>query len=94
MGQIVQLQLDNNQLEGMIREELRNRLNHLEHRHTFWDLAELERQTCMSKSAILNQFFYDERFKKIRFKIGQKWYMSAKETEAFLLIWLKERQES
>ncbi|ANU13494.1 hypothetical protein [Planococcus halocryophilus] len=91
MGQL--LQLNEAQLEGMIREELRQRLNHLEHRHTFWDLPELERQTCMSRSFILDQFFYDDRFKKIRFKIGAKWYMPAKETEEFLLTWLRERQE-
>lgn len=91
MGQLLQLQVDDTLVESMLREELRNRLNHLEHRHTFWDMQELEKQTCMSKSFILDRFFYDERFVKIRFKVGQKWLMPARETEEFLLMWLKEQ---
>lgn len=91
MGQL--LQVDNGIVEDMIREELKKRLNHLEHRHTFWDLQELIKQTCMSRSAILDQFFYDERFAKIRFKIGSKWYFPARETEEFLLMWLKEQSK-
>jgi len=93
MAQILQFQVDDNQIEDMIREELRNKLKNLEHRHTFWDLNELEKQTCMSRSAILDRFFYDERFEKLRFKIGQKWYFPARETEEFLLMWLREQGE-
>lgn len=91
MGQL--LQIDDTIVEGMLREELQKRLTHLEHRHTFWDLQELIKQTCMSRSAILDQFFYDERFAKIRFKIGSKWYFPARETEEFLLMWLKEQSK-
>lgn len=89
MGQLLQLQVDDTLVESMLREELRNRLNHLEQRHTFWDMQELEKQTCLSKSFILDRFFYDERFPK--FKVGQKWIMPARETEEFLLMWLKEQ---
>lgn len=89
MGQL--LQIDNDTVEQMLREELQKRLNHLEHRHTFWDFSELTKQTCMSRSAILDTFFYDEGFAKIRFKIGSKWYFPARETEEFLLMWLREQ---
>lgn len=91
MGQLLQLQVDDNQLESMIRDELQNRLKQLEHRHTFWDMNELERQTCMSRSFILDRLFYHPDFPK--FKIGQKWLMPARETEEFLLMWLREQAE-
>lgn len=91
MSQLLQMQVDDTQLEAMVRDELKKRLNHLEHRHTFWDLNELEKQTCMSRSFILDRLFYDNRFEKLRFKVGQKWLMPARETEEFLLMWLKEQ---
>ena len=89
MGQLLQLQVDDSQIEGMIREELQSRLNNLEHRYTFWDLDELSRQTHMSINFIKDTFFYDARFKK--FKVGRKWLFPAAETEEFLLMWLREQ---
>ncbi|MGE6370608.1 group-specific protein [Planococcus kocurii] len=94
MGQLVQLQLDDVQLEGMIIEELKSRLNNLEHRYTFWDLEELGRQTQMSTNFMKDTFFYDERFARLRFKVGRKWLFPAAETEEFLLMWLKEQQRA
>lgn len=87
MGQLIKM--DDNVIDGMIREELQKRLNHLEHRYTFWDIEELCRQTHMSLNFIKDTFFFDPRFKK--FQVGRKWLFPAKETEEFLLMWLEEQ---
>ena len=79
--------LDESQLESIVREELSKKLKQIEHRHTFWDMEELINQTNMSLPFIKEQFFYHENFPK--FKIGRKWLFPAKETEEFLLNWLK-----
>lgn len=81
--------IDEHQIEQRFLEELRKRLDKIQHRHTFWDMKELCRQTCMSENNIKEKFFYDKRFPK--YKIGGKWYFPAKETEEFLLMWLKEQ---
>lgn len=94
MVQLLQLQVDDHQIEDMFREEMRSRLNKLEHRCTFWDLDELSRQTNMSINFIKDTFFYDERFAHLRFKVGRKWLFPAAETEEFLLMWLREQQRA
>lgn len=86
---MISINVDENQLDDIIREELKKKLAELEHRHTFWDMAELCRQTCMSEPFIKEHFFYDKRFQK--FKVGRKWLFPAKEAEEFLVKWLKEQ---
>lgn len=92
MAQILQLKVDESQVDEMFREEIQKRLNNVQHRHTFWDMKELERQTCMSRPFIMDHFFHDERFKKIAFRVGVKWLFPARETEEFLLLWLREQR--
>lgn len=91
MAQILQLKVDENQIDEMFREEIQKRLNDLQHRHTFWDMQELEKQTCMSRPFMMERFFHDERFQKIAFRVGAKWLFPARETEEFLLTWLREQ---
>ncbi|SCM00677.1 Group-specific protein [Bacillus cytotoxicus] len=43
----------------------------------------------MSWNTIQDQFFFDPRFPK--FKVGQKWYFPAKQTQKFLLEWAEEK---
>jgi len=86
---MISVNVDEKILDSIIREELNCRLKKLEHRHTFWDMNELVRQTNMSEPFIKEQFFYDGRFPK--FKVGRKWLFPAKEAEAFLLMWIKEK---
>lgn len=86
---MITVQVDEEHMDQIVREELKNKLETLTHRHTFWDIKELARQTSMSESFIKQQFFYDERFPKRR--VGKKWLMPAAETEAFLLAWLQEQ---
>lgn len=86
---MITVQIDEDYMDLIVRTELKNKLEELTHRHTFWDIKELCRQTNMSEGFIKQQFFYDERFPKRR--VGKKWLMPAAETEAFLLAWLKEQ---
>ena len=83
------INVDENHLDSIIREELQIRLKRLEHRHTFWDMNELVKQTHMSEPFIKDHFFFDERFPK--FRIGRKWLFPAREAEEFLLMWIKEK---
>ncbi|MDH5161479.1 hypothetical protein [Heyndrickxia oleronia] len=88
---MITVQLDENKIEHRFYEELRKRLDQLEHRRTLWDMKELCKQTCMSENNIKEKFFYDYRFPK--YKVGGKWFFPAKETESFLLTWLNEQQK-
>lgn len=84
---MIVVNIDEAKFDELAREELRKRLNELEHRFTFWDSQELRRQTCMSWNTIQDTFFHDENFKKV--KVGGKWYFPAKETEEYLIAWLQ-----
>lgn len=86
---MINLQIDQRAIEEQFLDELRKRLDHIERRHTFWDMKELMRQTNMGESSIKEKFFYDPRFPK--HKVGGKWYFPAVECEAFLLAWIKEQ---
>jgi hypothetical protein len=86
---MITVNIDENRAEELFLKELKKRLDHLERRHTFWDMKELCRQTCMSQNFIREMFFYDPRFPKYR--VGKKWLFPAKECEEFLIMWLKEQ---
>lgn len=83
------IQIDEKALENQYLLEMRKRLEQLERRHTFWDMKELMKQTCMGENSIKEKFFYDPRFPKR--KLNGKWYFPAAECEAFLLEWIKEQ---
>lgn len=87
--EMVKVEVDEEVVKELLGEEIKRKIEELSIEHTFWDMKELSRQVCMSKSSILNFIFYDPRFPK--YKVGQKWMMPAKETREFLLIWLKEQ---
>lgn len=84
---MLSVRVDESEVDEMIREEIKTKLSVLTHRHTFWDLNELCHQTNMSIGFIKEHFFYNEDFPKYR--VGKKWLMPARETEDYLLAWLK-----
>lgn len=86
---MISVQLDEREIEQLFLDELKKRLDRVEHSRTLWDMKELCRQTSMSENSIKNKFFYDKRFPK--HKIGGKWYFPAREAEEFLLMWIKEQ---
>lgn len=83
------IQLNEEEIQQRFDEELKKRLDRIESQKTFWDMKTLCQQTCLSENTIKEKFFYDERFPK--FKIGGKWMFPARETENFLLSWLREQ---
>lgn len=89
MINVLTINLDEKEIEQRFLEELRKRLDKIENTKTFWDMKTLCKQTCLSENTIKERFFYDSRFPK--YKVGGKWLMPAKETEEFLLKWLKEQ---
>lgn len=89
---MIQVELDKNYIDEAFKQELAKRLDEIESHVLFWDMKELQRQTNMSVNTIKDTFFYDDRFKSIRRKVGQKWYFPSEETKEFLLIWLSEQE--
>lgn len=67
-------------------QEQKNRLDPDKTR-TLWDMKELCRQVSMSENTVKEKFFYEKGFPKYR--VGGKWYMIAKETEEFLIRWIR-----
>lgn len=86
---MIKIQIDDNRVQELLKEAIEEKINELSNDLLFWDSNELKRRTCMSWSSIQDNFFHDKDFPKA--KIGGKWYYPAKETEEFLLKWLKER---
>lgn len=60
------IKIDERKIEELFLEEIRKRLEQIEHRKTLWDMKELCKQTSMSENTIKDKFFYDERFQNIR----------------------------
>lgn len=83
----IKIDVDQKALEELCLVELRKRLDEMDKSRTLWDMKELCRQASMSENTIKDRFFYEEGFPK--YKIGGKWYMVARETEEFLLQWVR-----
>jgi hypothetical protein len=86
---VLQINLDEGKVEELYREELKRYLDKLETETTFWDMKDLVRHTRMSKSTILDKFFYNEDFPKYR--PGRDWIFPAEDTKEFLLNWLRQQ---
>jgi len=92
MNSIITVSIDKAEMERLVQKEIQTQIQEINAELIFWDLKELCRRTCMSRPFVLHQFFYHPDFPK--FKIGSKWLMPAKETEAFLLDWIKKQARS
>ncbi|ACA41623.1 group-specific protein [Lysinibacillus sphaericus] len=86
---MIKIQIDNMVVEELLKEAIEEKINEHSNELLFWDSNELKRRTCMSWNSIQDNFFHDPNFPKA--KVGGKWYYPAKETEEFLLKWLKEK---
>lgn len=89
MKQMLTVQIDEQEVQRLIREKLEEKLKEMDNEKVFWDSKELMRRTCMSWNTIQKEFFFDPRFPK--YKIGSKWYFPAKEAREFLLNWIREK---
>lgn len=77
--------IDQEQLLDMCKQSIEEKLEEVHQDLVLWDINELKRRTCMSVNTMKEKFFYDPDFPK--FKVGNKWFFPAKETEAFLEKW-------
>lgn len=85
----IELKIDEQQVLDIARDEIRVALRKIETEFVFWDLKTLCQKTCMSKSFVLETFFFLPDFPK--HKVGAKWLIPAKEASQFLLQWLKKQ---
>ncbi|WHY71279.1 group-specific protein [Fictibacillus enclensis] len=83
---LIEVQVDEEAIKRMYHEAIERRIEKLENELVYWDSNELKRRTCMSWNTILNNFFFEKDFPKI--KVGGKWYFPATETKKFLTQWL------
>lgn len=83
---LIEVQVDEEAIKQMYHEAIERRIEKLDNDLVYWDSSELKRRTCMSWNTILNNFFYEQDFPKI--KVGGKWYFPAVETKQFLTRWL------
>lgn len=86
---MINVEIDENQIHKLALEKIEEHLKKVDKELVYWDTNELKRRTCMSWPTILSTFFHHPGFPK--FKIGQKWYFPAKETQNFLLQWIREQ---
>lgn len=88
---MINIQIDEVELRQMVQASVQEKLQTIDKELVFWDTRELKCRTCMSWNTIQEHFFHDPRFPKV--KLGGKWFYPAKETEQFLIMWLKEKQK-
>ena len=87
---MIKIQIDNTVVQELLKKSIEAKINEHSHDLIFWDSKELKRRTCMSWNTIQDNFFHDKDFPKV--KVGGKWDYPAKETEQFLICWLKEKR--
>lgn len=88
---MISVNLDEVKVTEIMKSEIQKHLAELERQQTFWDSDDLKKHVRMSWNTIQDTFFHDPGFPKV--KIGGKWLYPAKETEQFLLDWLKRKRE-
>lgn len=86
---MLQVKVDEEPIMDMAREEIQLVIRKMEADYVFWDIKTLCQKTCMSKSFVLETFFFLPDFPK--HKVGSKWLIPAKEASQFLLQWLKKQ---
>ncbi|KFN91810.1 hypothetical protein [Tetragenococcus muriaticus] len=78
-------------MESQIIEQIKLKIKAFDDNKIFYDLDNLVTITSFSKGHIMNAFFNDSRFRKIRRKIGRKWIFPVQETNTFLKQWILEQ---
>ncbi|MDC3414304.1 group-specific protein [Terrihalobacillus insolitus] len=87
---MLQIQVDEEVIKELYQKAIDERLKELDQELVYWDTKELKRRTCMSWNTILNTFFWEDDFPKV--KIGGKWYFPADEAKRFLNQWLANKK--
>jgi len=85
---MITVELDKDYIEQEFKAELKKRLDELESQKVFWDIKELSEKTSMSISHLKSHLIYEPGFP--RYKVGKKQVFPVKETQEYLLKWVKE----
>jgi phage pi2 protein 07 len=85
---MITVSINEDDVKELTREEIKRVIYSMENELLFWDTNELKKRTCMSFETIQKTFFFEPKFPK--YKIGGKWYFPVKETQEFLLQWIKQ----
>lgn len=89
---MIVVQIDERKVFEIAREEIKTKLKSIESEFVFWDIKTLCEKTCMSRSFVLETFFFLPDFPK--HKVSTRWLIPAKEASEFLLEWLKRQPNS
>lgn len=87
MIEMLQVEIDSGVVEELVSAEIARKIQEVMVEQTFWDMKTLCQKTCMSRTFVLETFFFEPDFP--RYKVGNKWLMPARETQEFLVKWLK-----
>lgn len=87
----IKIEIDNSEIERVIHSEIKNKIHEYPLNKIYYDMKDLQEITSFSKGHIMNTFFFDNRFVKIRKKVGAKHVFPVKETNEFLIEWIKEQ---
>lgn len=80
-NQIVKVEIDNEIIEVIVKSYVYKKIEEFSNQKFFWTMTDLEYLTGCSEGYIKDKFFYDERFSRIRRKVGRKWLFPADETK-------------
>lgn len=89
--QFLSIEINNETIHEIVMEKIQEKIAEIDNEKLFYTLDDLQAITGFSKGHIMNTFFHDTRFTKIRRKIGRKWLFPVKETRTFLLEWIQEQ---
>lgn len=87
----ISIQVDDEVVQNIILEQLKDNLAEINNEKVFYTMDDLQEITGFSKGHMMNTFFHDKRFAKIRRKVGRKWLFPVQDTRLFLLDWIKEQ---
>nr|WP_244499306.1 group-specific protein [Terribacillus halophilus] len=89
---LFEIKVNEEELKELYLKILREHIEKIEQETTFWDSKDLRKNVRLSWNTIQDQFFFDERFPKIR--VGKKWLFHAAKTREFLDEWFEEQRMS
>lgn len=87
----VSIEINDEAIENIVLDKIQEKISEIDYEKLFYTLDDLQLITGFSKGHIMNTFFHDIRFTKIRRKVGRKWLFPVEETRSFLLDWIKEQ---
>lgn len=86
---MIEIKVDEQLVEDIAIKEIQKRLSNIDTDKVFWTFDDLCMVTGFSKGHILNTFFDEPEFKRLRRRVGRKWVFPVKDVREFLEEWIK-----